>query len=47
MESIGFLPNHFYTRLHARTTQEAGAFTVSVRDYSITARKGEEPRRYA
>jgi len=31
MESIGFSPNHVYTRLHAWITQEEGAFTVSVR----------------
>ena len=31
MESIGFSPNHVYTRLHARITQEEGAFTVTVR----------------
>ena len=31
MGSIRFSPNHVYTRLHARITQEQGAFTVSVR----------------
>ena len=31
MGSIRFSPNHVYTRLHARITQEEGAFTVSVR----------------
>ena len=30
MGSIRFSSNHRYTRLHARITQEAGAFTVSV-----------------
>ena len=29
--SIRSSPNHAYTRLHARITQEEGAFTVSVR----------------
>jgi len=29
--SIRSSPNHVYTRLHARITQEEGAFTVSVR----------------
>jgi hypothetical protein len=31
MRSIRFSPNHTYTRLHARITQEEGAFTVRVR----------------
>jgi hypothetical protein len=31
MELLKNLPSHTYTRLHARITQEEGAFTVSVR----------------
>ena len=31
MASIRFSTRHTYTRLHARITQEEGAFTVSVR----------------
>ena len=31
MQSLTFSPNLIFTRLHARITQEEGAFTVSVR----------------
>ena len=31
MDPLRFPPSNIYTRLHARITQEEGAFTVSVR----------------